>query len=89
MLNEKQQKKIENFIQKQEDKKLKIKMQKRKKEEKRLLKKDEIITAINDEKVFTIAALRYKLYKYKIGDSITIEYLRDGRTYTTKLKLTS
>lgn len=53
------------------------------------LKKDDIITAINDEKVFTIAALRYKLYKYKIGDTITIEYLRDGRTYTTQLKLTS
>lgn len=53
------------------------------------LQKDDIITAINEEKVFTIAALRYKLYKYKIGDTITIEYLRNGRTYTTKLKLTS
>lgn len=46
MLNEKQQKKIENFIQKQEDKKLKIKMQKRKKE-----KKDEIIKPKKKRKV--------------------------------------
>ena len=51
MLNEKQQKKIENFIQKQEDKKLKIKMQKRKKGEKRLLKKNEIIKSKKKRKV--------------------------------------
>ena len=53
------------------------------------LKADDIITAINNEKVFTIAELRYKLYKYKIGDTINVEYLRNGRTYTAKLKLTS
>lgn len=53
------------------------------------LKAEDIITAINGEKVFTIAELRYKLYKYKIGDTITVEYLRNGRTNTAKLKLTS
>lgn len=51
------------------------------------LKAGDILMAINNEKVFKIAALRYELYKYRVGDSVTVEYLRDGKTYTTKLKL--
>ncbi len=51
------------------------------------LKKGDIITAINDEKISNIASLRYTLYKYKVGDTVTIAYLRNGRTETVNLKL--
>lgn len=51
MLNEKQQKRLENFIQKQEDKKLKLKMQQRKKKKKRNLKTNEIIQSKKKKKV--------------------------------------
>lgn len=49
MFDEKQQKMLENFIQKQEDKKLKLKMQQRKK--KRNTKKDDAITPKKKRKV--------------------------------------
>lgn len=49
--------------------------------------KGDIITAINDEKVVNMASLKYALYKYEIGDTITISYLRNGKTQSTKVKL--
>ena len=49
--------------------------------------KGDIITAINDEKVVNMASLKYALYKYEIGDTITISYLRNGKTLSTKVKL--
>ena len=52
------------------------------------LQKGDVITAINDEKVVNMASLKYALYKYEVGDTVTIHYLRNGKAQTTKMKLT-
>lgn len=52
------------------------------------LKKGDVITKLNGENTDSVAYLRYELYKYKVGDTITITYLRDGKENTTKVKLT-
>jgi serine protease Do len=52
------------------------------------LQRGDIIVAINDDKVVNVASLKYALYKYEVGDTVTIKYLRNGKTQTTKLKLT-
>ena len=49
----------------------------------------DIITAIDKEKLYTLPSLKYKLYKYKVGETITVHYTRNGKSYTTKLKLTA
>lgn len=53
------------------------------------LRVGDIITAINKEKVQTLPSVKYQLYKYRVGETITIYYTRDGKSYTTKLKLSS
>ncbi|MDE5888942.1 MAG: trypsin-like peptidase domain-containing protein [Bacilli bacterium] len=57
--------------------------------EKAGLKRSDVIVAMNDVFVTNIASLRYQLYKYKVGDTITIKYIRDGKEQNTKLTLTS
>ena len=52
------------------------------------LQKGDVITAINDDKVTSLASLKYALYKYEVGDTVTIHYLRNGKAMNTKLKLT-
>lgn len=52
------------------------------------LQKGDVITKLNDEKISNVAYLRYELYKYSVGDTITVTYLRDGKEHTTKIKLT-
>ena len=52
------------------------------------LKKGDVITKLNDVAVQNSAYLRYELYKYNVGDTITITYLRDGKEKTTKITLT-
>lgn len=52
------------------------------------LKKGDVIIKMNDEEIENMAYLRYELYKYNVGDTITITYLRDGKEKTTKIKLT-
>ena len=52
------------------------------------LKKGDVITKLNNEKSSNVAYLRYELYKYSAGDTITVTYLRDGKEKTTKIKLT-
>lgn len=52
------------------------------------LKKGDIITAVDSEKVTNSAYLKYILYKYSSGDKIKITYLRDGKTKTTNVVLT-
>ena len=52
------------------------------------LQKGDVIIKLNDEKIVNIAYLRYELYKYNVGDTITITYLRDGKEHNTKIKLT-
>ena len=52
------------------------------------LQKGDVITKLNDEKISNVAYLRHELYKYSVGDTITVTYLRDGKEHTTKIKLT-
>ena len=52
------------------------------------LKVGDIIVKINGESTSDIAHLRYELFKHKIGDTIEITYLRNGKTATTRVKLT-
>lgn len=51
------------------------------------LKENDIITKINGEKVDNISKLRYYLYKYNIGDTIEVTYIRNGKENTVKIKL--
>ena len=53
------------------------------------LQQGDIIIGINSVDVTGIASLRYQLYKYRVGETIVIKYIRDGRTSTTKLTLAS
>ena len=53
------------------------------------LKEGDIITKLNGEEVADSAYLRYELYKYSVGDTIEITYIRDGKERTTKVVLTS
>ncbi|MBR3660557.1 MAG: trypsin-like peptidase domain-containing protein [Bacilli bacterium] len=52
------------------------------------LQKGDVIIKLNDEKIANYAYLRYELYKYNVGDTITVTYLRDGKEHTTKVTLT-
>ena len=52
------------------------------------LQKGDIIVAINDEKVVSMASLKYALYKYEVGDTVTVHYLRNGKKLSVKMKLT-
>ena len=51
------------------------------------LQKGDIITKLNDEKVNSVAKLRYELYKHSPGDKIDITYNRDGKEYSTQITL--
>ena len=52
------------------------------------LKKGDVITKLNGATVKNSAYLKYLLYKYNPGDTVTITYNRDGKVDTTKIKLT-
>ena len=45
------------------------------------------LLAINDDEVTNIAYFRAILYKYSVGDTITIKYLRDNKVREVKVKL--
>lgn len=51
------------------------------------LQKGDIIIKLNDEKIASVAKLRYELYKHEPGDKIDITYNRDGKEYSTQIKL--
>lgn len=51
------------------------------------LEKGDVITKIDDEEVVNAAYLKYVLYKYKVGDKITITYNRGGKEKTTTVTL--
>lgn len=51
------------------------------------LQKGDVIIALNDEKVKSAAHFRYLLYKYNIGDKITIRVLRLNQEKTYELTL--
>lgn len=52
------------------------------------LKTGDVIIAINDAKIEDVAHFRFNLYKYSIGDEITIKYIRDSKEKKVTLKLT-
>ena len=51
-------------------------------------KKDDVILKIDGVEIEDNTHFRYVLYKYSIGDTIKIEYERDGKTKTVDVKLT-
>lgn len=53
----------------------------------KILKKGDIITKINGEKVDNLAYLRYELYKHNVGDKIKITYIRNNKEYTSEVTL--
>ena len=53
------------------------------------LERGDVITKINGTSVSDIAHLRYELFKYKTGDTVSLSFNRDGSTKTVKLKLGS
>lgn len=55
--------------------------------EKAGLKKGDVITAIDDEKVSDISYFRYILYKYKVGDKVKITYIRGEEEKTVEVIL--
>lgn len=51
------------------------------------LQKGDIILSINDTEIEDSTHFKYLLYKYNIGDEITIKYYRDKKIQETKIKL--
>ncbi len=51
------------------------------------LQADDIITKINNDQFNSSNSLQSLLAKYQVGDEITVTYVRDGKTQTTKIKL--
>ena len=51
------------------------------------LKQGDIITAINGEKTEDTAHFNYILYKYAVGDTIKVTYIRDGKENTADIVL--
>ena len=52
------------------------------------LQKGDVIIKVNDDKVTNMAYLKYLLYKYKVGDTIEMTYIRGTKEMTTKVTLT-
>ncbi len=52
------------------------------------LKKGDIITKLNGNKVKNSAYLKYDLFQLEPNDQIEITYIRDGKEHTTKVTLT-
>jgi serine protease Do len=51
------------------------------------LEKGDVITKFNDDDITSVSELRYYLYQYKIGDTIKVTYIRDGKTKDTNMTL--
>jgi len=52
------------------------------------LEKGDIIIAIDNNEVSSVAELRYELYKHEPNDKIKIKYLRNGKEKTVEITLT-
>ena len=48
----------------------------------------DVITKVNDEKVTSMAQLKYQLYQHEIGEKISITLIRDGKEKTVEVTLT-
>lgn len=53
------------------------------------LKEGDVITELNGTSITDIPSLRYQLYKYKSGDTITVKYMRNNKVQSSKLTLGS
>lgn len=51
------------------------------------IKAGDIITKFGDYKTSNYMYLKYYLYRYKVGDKVTITYIRDGKEHTTEVTL--
>lgn len=52
------------------------------------LKVGDVIVEINGEKVEDVSHFKYILYKYSVGDKITVKYYRENKLNETKIELT-
>ena len=55
--------------------------------EKTDLKAGDIITKFGDYTIKDFKYLKYYLYRYNVGDKVTITYIRDGKEKTTEMTL--
>lgn len=51
------------------------------------LQKGDVIVSVNGAKITDSAHFKYMLYKYEVGDSIVVAYIRDGKTKEATIKL--
>lgn len=51
------------------------------------LEKGDIVLSINDTEIEDSAHFKYLLYKYKVGDTIKIKYMRNNKIHETNIKL--
>ena len=51
------------------------------------LKSGDVIIKLNDYDIPDYKYLKYYINRYKIGDKVTITYIRDGKTNTTQLEI--
>ena len=51
------------------------------------IKEGDIIVKMGETDVTSLAYLRYELYNHEVGETVSIEYLRDGVKKTTSIKL--
>ena len=51
------------------------------------LKKGDVIIKINDYKVENYMYLKYYLYRFNVGDTVTLTYIRDGKEKTVDITL--
>ncbi len=57
--------------------------------EKAGLASGDVIIKINEKDINNVAYLRYELYKHKVGDTIKVTYLREGKEKSVSVKLES
>ena len=53
------------------------------------MKKGDIITKIDNDKVENASYFKYKLYAHKVGETVNITVKRDNKEITLKVKLDS
>lgn len=52
------------------------------------LQKGDVIIELNGSKIVDSAHFKYILYKYSVGDAVTVKYIRDGKEKETEIELT-